>query len=93
MRWVFLGIFAAGLLCCASAWRESNLGGDNPSGDQWERRQGAPFGWIFGLMLIVIAVMLGACQAATTPSAAPATTEEPGFTRFCADHPHAATCP
>lgn len=41
---------------------------------------------ILSLALVLAAVALGACQNT-------ALSEEPGFSRFCATHPHEATCP
>ncbi len=58
MKWAVTVMFLAGLASIAVAAREATLGGDNPTGDQWERRQAAPLGWIFGLGLIVAATVI-----------------------------------
>ncbi len=43
--------------------------------------------------MLFLVLALAACQQAAPPLAVPATTEEPGFTRFCHDNPGRGTCP
>ena len=43
--------------------------------------------------IVIVLLLLSACQSAAVAPAAPQQTEEPGFTRFCQDHPGRGTCP
>lgn len=48
-----------------------------------------------GLAVLALVVVIAGCAPAVhAPTVAPpATSEEPGFSRFCQAHPHAGTCP
>lgn len=62
--------------------------GGRESWEEWTTLNGLAL-WLVAA-LIVVAWLLSGCASAPAPAP---TSQEPGFSAFCAAHPHRGTCP